>query len=249
MLLCGCSTQQPNSVPQSSSVVGNSSVEQSSKSDNSVQAETNSGTISSETLNSGLNDTDITDEETNYFENHSFFTEDSSKSDEYNKAIKCYNDYLIEGLKNWYYDEDFNYGEDIITGYCLYDFESDGIPELLVRYGSPILQEAKVCTYLNGDIVSSWVGDMRILENGIIGYYRVGTYHRYTFCKHNADGNFERILKLEEVHMGSETENEFYIDEVQVSKEEYFRLADKWISEYEKAHYPSYRYIWEEIGC
>ena len=106
---CGCTTGQSDSVPQSSSEVENSSVVQSSsKRDNSVQAETNSVTISSETLNSGLNDTNITDEETNYFENHSFFTEDSSKSDEYNKAIKCYNDYLIEGLKNLYYDEDFN---------------------------------------------------------------------------------------------------------------------------------------------
>ena len=31
---------------------------------------------------------------------------------------------------------------------------------------------------------------------------------------------------------------DFYIDEVQVSKEEYLMLADKWIAEYEKASYP-----------
>ncbi|MBR5874151.1 MAG: hypothetical protein IKY90_05365 [Oscillospiraceae bacterium] len=258
ILLCGCTTGHTDSVPHSSSVVERSTVSRSSSEkdaisvsrtssvyDKSSQTEPDSEPSNSQNMNSTVND-NISDEKTNYFVKYNFFTEDASKSNEYNKAIKLYNDYMIKKLENWSYKDDFCYDDDVVTGYCLYDFENDGIPELLVRYGSPILAEAEVYTYVNGDIVHSWVGDMCILKNGMIGYRRVGTYHRYTFCKHNADGTFSNVLKLEEVHMGKETENEFYIDEVQVSKEEYFSIADKWIEEYEESYYPPYKQI-EEV--
>lgn len=241
LLLCGCTTGQTNSASQSNLVAQSSSVVESSSVPQSLPVPDSSSVPQSSSVENNRSKV-----KTNCFANHSFFVEDSSKSDEYNEVIKCYNNYLIEGLENWYYDENYNYGGDIITGYCLYDFANDGIPELLVRYGSPILQEAEVCTYLNGDIAHSWVGDMCILKNGMIGYNRVSTYDRYTFYKYNENGNFDRILKLEEVHTGPETENDFYIDDVQVSKEEYFNIADKWIEEYEKSYYPSYRSIEEE---
>lgn len=171
-----------------------------------------------------------------------FLAKDSTKSALYNRAIDSFNDYLHKETENWHYP---GWGDDTITGYCLYDFENDGIPELMVRMGSPVMVDAKVYTYVNGEIIPARIGDIRILENGMTGYNRVGTYDRYIFWKHNQNGSFDKVLTLEEVYISEG--NEYYIDDVQVTKEEYHNKGDYYISLYDKACTPPYEQLYEEI--
>ncbi len=176
-----------------------------------------------------------------------FLKTDSSKEQEYNAAIKTYNEFLsgeadaINKDNNDTFDIntvlDDKSGLDHIN-YAIFDLTGDGIPELLTFSG-----QYYIYSYQNGSVVF-WLaagnnlhGPVDFLENGAIfcTLNTTGIFYRYmTF---DSDGNLSEINFASPPASDNGVEYPYYFNNKEVSEnewadltKEYFSLAKKIVS-------------------
>ena len=208
VLLCGCTTGHTDSVPQSSSVVENSS----SVPQFSSVAESSS-------------------QEKEYIFKDVFLEADTQESKEYNSAVKAFNNFL-ESKKE---ENKLPYGK---LYYALIDLTEDGIPELLIEKTGYATAYTSGYIFTDNDIKELDMpmqrpqgGSFRILSDCKIASRIVNTETCWTFNSYDSKGNCRSFQFVE--NSGSYGD-EFIFDGEKIEKEEFYILAQPYMNQYEK---------------
>ena len=123
-----------------------------------------------------------------------------------------------------------------INDYGLYDMTGDGVPELLLDMRDGLMSGGwEMYMYVNGKVknidVPSWAvqhGPSHIMANGMIGVEHHGAGVYYTFYKYRSDGN---ITKTKFAITGPD---DYYFNDKKVPKEEYDKLTEYYLTEFDK---------------
>ncbi len=221
LLLCGCTTGQSSSVPQSSSVVENSSSVQRSSSvtDISSALQSSSKLDMNPPSNKYSSDTKF-----RRYVKDGIMPFDSTKSDEYNNAMRIYKTYLGAAYTAEH--------TELIDSFCFYDMNGDDIPELIISrfyhifVGSVNGDEGKI-EWWEDTGHSATNGPTKILVNGMLASRSSSTGTTFTFLEYDKNGTATRIS--------------FFVDPPQkymfmgqdVTEEEFNQLAGPYLSAWE----------------
>ena len=214
ILVCGCSEQQPNSTPQSSSgtqssslIDGNSVLQSSSKLD----------------MNPPTNKYSSNTKFRRYIKDR-IMPFDGGKSDEYNNAMRIYMTYLVMSYTAEH--------TELIDSFCFHDMNGDDIPELIISKFYHIY----VGSANNDDGIIEWWedtghcamnGPTKVLANGMLASRSSSTGTSYTFIRYD--------------DKGQATTTSFFIDPPKmyrfmgkdVTEEEFNQLAGPYLSAWE----------------
>ena len=171
--------------------------------------------------------------------NKVYLEEKEGKFNEYNDAIKAYNQFLNKKIKA----KDKRMGKMIgvndawnsVTGktgigsFALYDVNNDDIPELHI-----ISNNYDVFSYQNRQLwhwytsnSNTMHGSTYILESGALFSEILSTGYSYYYTTFDSDGT---VSELEMLDPGENYEGaKYYFDGKEVSKEEYERLSKKYM--------------------
>ena len=220
VLLCGCGAEQTGSVPQSSSVVENcSSAPQSSLiADSDSPAETNSVTSDNSQY-------------TEYVFKDVFLEPEADKSEDYNSAIKAFNDFL-ESKKE---ENKLPYGK---LYYAIIDLTKDGIPELLIKKTGYATAYTSGYIFIDNNIKELEMpmqrpqgGSFRILSDNNIASCITNTETCWTFNSYDSKG---KCYSFQFVENSGSYGDEFIFNGEKIEKEEFYILARPYMDEYEK---------------
>lgn len=220
VLLCGCGEGQPGSVPQPSSVVENcSSAPQSSLIvDSDSPAETSSVTSDNSQY-------------TEYVFKDVFLEPEADKSEDYNSAIKAFNNFL-ESKKE---ENKLPYGK---LYYAIIDLTKDGIPELLIEktgyataYTSGYIFTENDIKELDMPMQRPQGGSFRILSDCKIASRIVNTETCWTFNSYDSEGN---CYSFQFVENNGSYGDEFIFNGEKIEKEEFYILAQPYMERYDK---------------
>ena len=220
ILLCGCTTGHTDSVPQSSSVVENcSSAPQSSLVvDGDSPAETSSVTSDNSQY-------------TEYVFKDVFLEPEADKSEDYNSAIKAFNNFL-ESKKE---ENKLPYGK---LYYAIIDLTEDDIPELLIKktgyataYTSGYIFTGNNIKELEMPMQRPQGGSFRILSDNKIASSITNTEICWTFNSYDSEGN---CYSLQFVENNGIYGDEFIFDGKEMGKEEFYILARPYMERYDK---------------
>ena len=150
--------------------------------------------------------------------NLALIPQDNRKSDEYNKAVKRYNEIINQ------------YEEKLLYGGYLYDLTKDGIPEIIFRYPP---SNVTAYAYIDGQSVQLELppagggddGNILLADGFIMGEMHKG-YDEYWFYTYNTDGsankvNFGQFINFETYNDEGIIVYDYKIEGNAVSREEY----------------------------
>jgi len=219
LLLCGCNAGQTSSVPQLSSVENCSAAPQSSLiGDSDSPAETSSVTSDNSQY-------------TEYVFKDVFLEPEADKSEDYNSAIKAFNDFL-ESKKE---ENKLPYGK---LYYSIIDLTEDGIPELLIEKTGYASAYISGYIFLDNSINELEMpmqrpqgGSFRILSDKKIASCITNTETCWTFNSYDSKGN---CYSFQFVENSGSYGDEFVFDGEKIEKEEFYILAQPYIDRYEE---------------
>ncbi len=153
-----------------------------------------------------------------------FLYADNTKPTEYNRAVKLYNDFLVENFSDYY--GFVTEGSSAGTHYGLLDMTKDGIPELITKKKGAFTSYV-VYGIVNGRVQQvgahgiSGDGGSAMLSNGM-AVYRYSGVNQLGYFFETYDKDYVRYSNNFEIMYNYETkENNYYLNGKQVSRNEY----------------------------